>query len=37
MNQHVKSYLFFIGFMVLTRAVVAPVAKSMNIPFVKDL
>lgn len=37
MNTQIKSYLWFIGFSVLTAAVVVPLAKTMNIPFVKDL
>jgi hypothetical protein len=37
MNAHLKSYAFFIGFMILTKLVVAPVAKQLNIPVVSDL
>lgn len=37
MNSHVKSYLWFLGFMALTRLVVQPVAKQVNIPLVSDL
>ncbi len=37
MESKVKSYLWFLAFMVATQAVVVPLAKTMNIPFVKDL
>lgn len=37
MNTHVKSYLYFIGFMALTKIVVAPVAKQLNIPVVSSI
>lgn len=37
MNSHIKSYLWFIGFMAVTKLVVAPVAKQLNIPLVSDV
>jgi hypothetical protein len=37
MNSHIKSYLWFLGFMVVTKAVVAPIAKQVGIPYVQDL
>lgn len=37
MNAQVKSYLYFLAFAVGTKMIVVPLAKSMNIPFVKDL
>lgn len=37
MNAHLKAYLWFIGFTIATKAIVAPMAKTMNIPYVKDL
>lgn len=37
MNAHVKSYLWFIGFLALTKIVVKPMADSFNIPLVKDI
>lgn len=37
MNAHVKSYLWFIAFMAVTKIVVKPVANSLNIPLVKDI
>lgn len=37
MNQHLKAYAWFLAFAVATKVFVAPMAKSMNIPFVKDL
>ena len=37
MNAHVKSYLWFLGFMAVTKIVVAPVAKQLNIPVVSDV
>lgn len=32
MNSTVKSYLYFVGFMLVTKIVVAPILKPMNIP-----
>lgn len=37
MNAHIKSYLWFLGFMAVTKIVVAPVAKQLNIPMVSDI
>ncbi len=37
MNAHIKSYLWFLGFMAVTKIVVAPVAKQLNIPLVSDI
>ena len=37
MNQHVKSYIWFVGFLALTKIVVAPIAKNMNIPLLSDI
>jgi len=37
MHSHVKSYLWFLGFMAVTKMVVAPVAKQLNIPVVSDI
>ena len=37
MNSTVKSYIWFLGFMAVTKLVVAPVAKQLNIPMVSDL
>lgn len=37
MNAHVKSYLWFLAFMGVTKIVVAPVAKQLNIPLVSDI
>jgi hypothetical protein len=37
MNQHLKAYAWFLAFAVATKVFVAPMAKTMNIPFVKDL
>lgn len=37
MNAHIKSYLWFVGFMALTKVVVAPVAKQLNIPVVSSI
>lgn len=37
MNQHIKSYLWFLGFMAVTKLVVGPIAANMNIPLVKDI
>jgi len=37
MKAHLNAYLWFIGFTLATKIIVAPIAKSMNIPFVQDL
>lgn len=37
MNAHVKSYLWFIGFLAITKLIVAPVAKQLNVPMVSDV
>lgn len=37
MESKIKSYAWFLAFAVATKIVVAPLARSMNIPFVKDL
>jgi hypothetical protein len=37
MNSTVKSYIWFLGFMAVTKLVVAPVAKQLNVPLVSDL
>ena len=37
MNSTIKSYLWFVGFMAVTKMVVAPVAKQLNIPVVSDI
>lgn len=36
MEQHLKSYAWFLAFMVATKVVVAPIAKNLNIPLVSD-
>ena len=37
MNAQVKSYLWFLGFLAITKMVVAPAAKSMNVPVLSDI
>lgn len=37
MNTTVKSYLYFLAFLAVTKMVVKPLATSMNIPLVKDI
>jgi hypothetical protein len=37
MKQHLVSYAWFLGFLIVTKAVVAPLAKSMSIPYGQDL
>jgi hypothetical protein len=37
MKQHLVTYAWFLGFLVLTKAVVVPIATNMNIPYIKDL
>lgn len=37
MNATVKSYLYFLAFMAVTKMVVKPVATQMNIPVLKDM
>lgn len=37
MNEHVKSYIWFVAFLAVTKIVVAPIAKNLNIPLVSDI
>lgn len=37
MNSTVKSYLYFLAFLAVTKMVVKPIATQMNLPFVKDI
>jgi hypothetical protein len=37
MNAHVKSYLIFVAYMAVTKIVVAPVVKQLNIPVISDV
>lgn len=37
MNSYLKSYLTFFAFMAITKIVVAPVLKSVNIPLLSDI
>lgn len=37
MNSTIKSYVYFLAFMALTKMVVKPVATQMNLPILKDL
>lgn len=37
MNSTVKSYIYFLAFMALTKMVVKPVATKMDLPIIKDL
>jgi hypothetical protein len=37
MNAHLKSYLWFVGFLAVTKIVVAPIAKNLNVPLISDI
>lgn len=37
MNSTVKSYLYFLAFLAVTKMVVKPVATQMNLPLIKDI
>lgn len=37
MNSTVKSYLYFLAFLAVTKMVVKPVANQMSIPLLKDI
>lgn len=37
MNSTVKSYLYFLAFLAVTKMVVKPVATQVNVPILKDL
>lgn len=37
MTDHVKSYLWFLAFLAVTKIVVKPIADNMNIPLVKTI
>lgn len=34
MNAHLKSYAWFLGFLVITKIIVKPVATQLNIPVI---
>lgn len=36
MNAHLKSYAWFLAFLVVTKIVVKPVATQLNIPLLSD-
>jgi len=36
-NAHLKSYAWFLGFLIVTKVIVAPMAKQVGIPYVQDL
>lgn len=36
MQAHLKSYAWFLAFYVVTKIVVAPVSKQLNIPVISD-
>lgn len=37
MNSTVKSYLYFLAFLAVTKMVVKPVANQVNVPILKDI
>lgn len=37
MNAHLKSYAWFVGFLLVTKIIVAPIATNLNVPYLKDL
>lgn len=37
MNPTVRSYLYFLAFMAITKMVVKPIATQVNVPILKDL
>lgn len=37
MNSTVKSYLYFLAFLAVTKMVVKPVATQVNVPILKDI
>lgn len=37
MNTYVKNYAIFIGFLLVTKIVVVPLADKMSIPYLSDL
>ena len=37
MESHLKAYVWFLGFMLITAVVVKPIATQMNIPLLKDI
>lgn len=37
MHAQIKSYVYFLAFMALTKIVVKPIADNLNIPLVKDI
>lgn len=37
MHAYLKSYLMFVAFLAVTKIVVSPVAKQLNIPVISDV
>lgn len=37
MESNLKAYAWFLGYMLITQIVVAPIAKQMNIPILSSL
>lgn len=37
MSEHLKAYAYFVAFLAVTKIVVAPIAKQMNIPVVSTV
>lgn len=37
MNAHIKSYLWFLGFMAVTKLVVKPITSNLNVPLLNDI
>lgn len=37
MKAHIQAYGMFLAFVLVTKVLVAPMAKNMNIPYLKDL
>jgi hypothetical protein len=37
MNAHLKSYIWFVAFLAVTKIVVKPIATNLNIPLISDI
>lgn len=37
MNSHIKSYVWFLVFALVTKVVVKPIATNLNVPLLKDI
>jgi len=37
MNAHIKGFLWFLAFTLVTKVVIKPIATNLNVPLLKDI